>query len=344
MSNYLEKNNNSDIISNLNSLDFTKKSILLIGAGWMASQHADTLSKMKINDVTVIDKNQENLQNLCNKFHFKGIHGDFNEIIPKIEPKDLVIICTPIHLLLLAAQKSIDHGQTNILIEKPGSLYKKELNLFLKKITTQRIRIGYNRFCYPAFHKLLDICKNDEKILSCHFTFTEWIHTINFSNNLSDTYARWGISNSLHVISMAFGLIGLPKTISSYQSGILDWHPSGSIFTGSGITENNIPFSYHANWKSSGRWGIEIMTTENSYRLIPLEKLRICSKGSVEWKELSLDSSYKNTKPGLSEEIAVMLDSTLENKIPLITLEKAIEFNEIAEKIFNYSEESYPKI
>lgn len=66
------------------------------------------------------------------------------------------------------------------------------------------------------------------------------MHTINFNNNQTDVYERWGIANSLHVISMANDLIGLPKEMQSYRFGKLDWHPSGDRFVGSGVLPTRI--------------------------------------------------------------------------------------------------------
>ena len=136
---------------------------------------------------------------------------------------------------------------------------------------------------------------------------------------------------------MVVDLIGMPKEITTYQSGQLDWHPSGSIFVGSGISKANIPFSYHADWNSNGRWGIEVMTTENSYRLVPLEELYVSSKGTTDWQKLSFEKAFLDVKPGLAEEIAVMLDDNLYKKTDLPTLSDAAELNKLAEKIFGYS-------
>jgi len=47
---------------------------------------------------------------------------------------------------------------------------------------------------------------------------------------------------------MAMELIGMPKDISIHQFGKLDWYPSGSVFVGNGISRNDMPFSYHADW------------------------------------------------------------------------------------------------
>jgi hypothetical protein len=135
---------------------------------------------------------------------------------------------------------------------------------------------------------------------------------------------------------MAHELIGTPKSISTYRSGSLPWHPTGKKFVGAGITKKDIPFSYHADWGSAGRWGIEIMTPQNAYRLIPLEKLFRCPKGSVIWEEVEITQAYAHIKEGIAEQIAVMFQEELEMDIPLMKLNDATYFLKLAEDIFGY--------
>jgi predicted dehydrogenase len=324
---------NYNWLTNLPIRNFQDKSIILIGTGPMAKEYAIAFKKMNIHNVTVISKIEKETTDFSTSFDFKVLHGGYKKHLPTLPKSDLVVIVTPIPQLLDTAQIAIDSGQTNILIEKPGSLYSDELLSFSKQLTTQTVRIGYNRLLYPSFHKLKSIVK-EERITSCHFDFTDWVHTIDFKKYPSNVYSRWGISNSLHLISMAMELIGMPKILTPHNFGSLDWHPSGSIFTGSGISEKNILFSYNADWESAGRWGIELKTTENTYRLIPLEGLFVCHKKSVNWEEIQLDISYPDVKPGIAEEIAAML--TDDKDFGLITLEKASEYNKLAEKILNY--------
>jgi len=327
---------NYNWITNISKEKFQDKSIILIGTGPMAKEYAIALTQMNITDVTVISKNDKETTDFSNSFDFSVLHGGYQLHLPSLKKADLVIIVTPIPQLLDAAKLAIDSGQKKILIEKPGSLYPEKLISFSKQLTDQIVRIGYNRLLYPSFHKLKFLAEQEGGITSCTFNFTEWVHTINFEKYPSEVYSRWGISNSLHVISMAMELIGMPKNISTYNFGKLNWHPSGSIFIGSGISENNIPFSFHADWGSAGRWGVEIMTKDNVYRLIPLEGLFVCKKGSVHWEPISLNPVYPEAKTGIAEEIAVMLNDEKEQEIGLITLETASEYNKLAEKIFAY--------
>lgn len=324
-----------DYLSEIGSLELKNKSVLIVGAGNIVTHYAESLSCMGIKDVTILSKSKESANKIATKFGFNPISGGYEEKMAQMKVMDLVIIATPIHLLLPATKTALKSDQTNILIEKPASLYHKELLDFHNKITHQTVRVAYNRLCYPNFALLKQLIKKDGGVTSCRFTFTEWIDSINFKNNLPDAYKRWGISNSLHVISMAFELIGVPKKLSSLQFGKLDWHPTGSIFVGSGMTKNDIPFSYHADWLSSGRWGIEIMTKENAYRLTPLEELHVCKKNSIEWTKMPFKTAFPNAKQGISEEIALMLGNEKKNN-NLVSLEKAAEFIKIAEQIFGY--------
>jgi predicted dehydrogenase len=323
-------------IADIDPKNFDNKSILIIGAGYITNQYAYALSEMGIKDVTIISNTQETSFKICNQYGFKSLFGGYKNTLPDLPKMDLVIVTTPVSILLPAAKCALENGQTNILIEKPGSLYFKDLLFLSKKFPNSNIRIAYNRLQYPNFHLLKKLSSTDGGITSCTFTFTEWLNRIDFTKYPTSILERWGIANSLHVISMAFELIGLPKNLTSYQFGSLDWHPAGSIFVGSGISKKNIPFSYHADWNSSGRWGIEIMTKNNAYRLMPLEELYMCKKGSTSWENISFKNSFPDIKFGIAEQIILMLENkSLCNQL-MVSLEKASMYIETAEKIFGY--------
>jgi len=324
-------------IKNIQKKHFTEKTVLIIGAGYIAEEYAKALFLMGIKNVTIVSKSQKSSSKICISYGFKPLFGGYENTLSDLPKMDLVIVATSVLTLLPAAQYALETGQTNVLIEKPGSIYFQELSTLSSKFPKSIIRIAYNRLQYPNFHFLKDLVADEGGITSCTFTFTEWLDRIDLTKYPTQILERWGIANSLHVISMAFELIGLPKTLTSYQSGNLDWHPSGSIFTGSGISEKNIPFSYHADWNSSGRWGIEIMTNSNSYRLIPLEELYLCKKNSTLWEKVPFEIPYPNLKQGLAEQLCLMLDTDSKYHNNLVSLEKSIQFNKICEQIFGYS-------
>jgi len=101
---------------------------------------------------------------------------------------------------------------------------------------------------------------------------------------------------------------------------------------------NDVPFSYHANWDSAGRWGIEVHTQEYAYRLIPLEQLRRCRRSTVEWEDVPLSQGYPGVKTGIAEEVLVMLQPELEISLPMMTLQQAAVMTQWAEEVLGYDE------
>ena len=324
--------------------NFSGKTVLIIGAGWMAEQYCIALGQMGIKDVCVLSRSKESAIACCEKFGFRPYDGGYEKSLPELGTFDLVIVATSVHELKPAAMRAVECGNKNILVEKPASLYSIELFEWAKQSddSNAKIRVVYNRLVYPNLWKLKELVQSEGGITSCRYTFTEMVHTINFDKDQADVYERWGIANSLHVISMAHNLIGLPKAIHPYRFGKLDWHPSGDRFVGAGVTEENISFSYHADWSSAGRWGIEIMTSQNAYRLIPLEQIYRCRKGTFNWELVEVAAAFPDVKKGIAEEIAIMLMPELDGIIPLVTLSKAGQFTELAEEIFGYSNSSQP--
>ncbi len=322
----------------INELDFSNKKVVIIGAGWMADQYCQALQAMGIRSVTVVSRKEESAKQCCQKYGYQPRHGGYRDILPKLAGADLAIIATPIHELRPAAELAASLGYKNILVEKPGALYSDALRDWALSVDKQdvRIRLAFNRHTYPSFWKLKELSHSEGGMTSCRYTFTEWVHTINLNNNHEDVYQRWGIANSLHVIAMAHALIGMPKSITTYRSGGLSWHPTGERFTGAGVTEHGVLFSYHADWNSAGRWGIEIMTPQSAYRLIPLEKLFHCAKGSINWERVEITPAFSHVKEGVAEEVAVMLNDRLEKDIPLVGLNKTAAILKLAENIFGY--------
>jgi predicted dehydrogenase len=324
---------------NIDKLDFRNSRVLVIGAGWMGKQYSFALARMGVRNVCVVSRSEQSAKECCAKFDFKPCHGGYQECLPSLGTFDLVIVTTPIHELKPATMFALECGSRNILVEKPASLYSSELLDWSEELNQSdvRIRVAYNRITYPNLWKLKELVQSEGGVTSCRYTFTELVHTINFNNNEPDVYQRWGISNSLHVISMAHELIGMPEEIRTFCFGELEWHPSGSCFVGGGYTHKNIPFSYHADWQSAGRWGIEVMTPQNAYRLIPLEQLYQCRKGSFNWELVETTSAFPELKQGIAEQTAIMLCPEMEQVIPLVTIAQAAEYTKLAEQIFGYT-------
>jgi len=205
----------------------------------------------------------------------------------------------------------------------------------LSEIKKANIYIAYNRRYFASVIKAKEIIEQDGGVVSFNFEFTEWAHVIAPLKKGNDVKEKWFLSNSTHVVDLAFNIGGIPKEFSSFTNGSLDWHPSASVFCGAGISENGALFNYTANWERAGRWGVEILTKNNKLILRPMEKLQIQKRGTIlETFVTDIDYSLDdNFKPGLYLQTKNFLKNNFDN---MCSIKEQNNNVEIYNKIANY--------
>lgn len=276
--------------------------IWLIGTGSMSIEYTKVLNSLDVNFIT-IGRGTSNALIFEEKTGNKAIIGGLEKYLSlKPEIPSHAIVAVNVEALSETTINLIKAGVKNILVEKPGVCNPYEINelTLVAKQNNSKVFIGYNRRFYSSILKAEEIINNDGGVTSFNFEFTEWSHRIKTIVDGSDRFKRWILSNSTHVIDLAFFLGGSPSDISTYRSGSLSWHSTGSIFAGAGITDKKALFSYQANWESPGRWGIEICTNKHRLYFRPLETLQIQEIGSVSVNPVILNDDIDiQFKPGL---------------------------------------------
>ncbi len=308
--------------------------IWLIGAGTMSQDYIHVLQSLHVN-TTVIGRGEASATAFTKQCNVPVIIGGIDAFLAKKPPlPDAAIVSVGVDVLYATTKTLIDAGVSKILVEKPAGLHKQEicaLNDYAKAKNVS-IVLGYNRRFYASVLTAKDMIKADGGPTSFTFEFTEWSHIIQTLDKPKEVLTHWFLGNSSHVVDMAFFLGGKPKQIACFTAGTLDWHPSAAAFAGAGITTNFVPFSYHANWASPGRWGVEILTNKRRYIFRPLEQLHIQEIGSVAITKVDIDDSLDTKwKPGLYLQVKNFLEGNLANFCTLDNQAQAIGmYSEIA--------------
>jgi predicted dehydrogenase len=293
--------------------------ILLIGCGSMGIEYAKVLNGMK-QPFYAFTRSEKTAARFKVKTGHEACWGDFEKFLLE-RPYHKAIVAVPVHHLKDTALILMQRGVKEILLEKPGATSLSEL-LEIESASSKydaKVFIGYNRRFYESVQKLQTFVTKANPIHSIHFDFTELTKRIEHSEISEEVKTIWLLANSSHVIDLAFFLAGKPKTIKGFVSNQVDWHPKGAIFTGSGETVYDVLFSYHANWRAPGRWGIEVRTDEYTFRLQPLEKLYMSRHGSFDIEEVPLASYYDlKFKPGFYKQV----EAFLTDKAHLVNLEE----------------------
>lgn len=286
------------------------KQIWIVGAGGIAQEYAKVLNALG-HEYEVIGRGINSANSFEEKTGHSVITGglkDFLKTTSNIPTQ--AIVATPVSELSTNVIDLLNHGVRNILVEKPGFLFPDELNevVALVKEKMANVYLAYNRRYYSSVLAAQKIIEEDGGVKSFLFEFTEWGHVIEKLNKPKEVLANWFYANSSHVVDLAFFLGGKPLEISAYTADELSWHKP-AIFTGAGITNKGALFSYQANWKAPGRWGVELLTSKHRLFLRPLELLQIQELGSVNINIVEIDDSLdKNFKPGFYLETKAFIE------------------------------------
>jgi len=290
----------------------------LIGAGQMAIDYSHVLSDLKI-EYKVVCRSLNSAKNFKQATGIVPFVGGLNFFLrSQSSIPEGVIVAVVVTELSSVVKELIDFGCKNILCEKPGALNLPEIEQLcdIAAKSGSKVYIGYNRRFYASVLECKRLIANDGGLLSMYFDFTEIEKKVAFKN--SNTGEHWFLANSTHVVDLAFFIGGKPKKISTQFAGSLPWHTRSAVYSGSGVTENDVLFSYSANWLSAGRWGIEFHTQNYKLILQPLEELRVQKKGSFDVEIVPLnDALDKKFKPGLYQQVSNFIEGNIDNFLTL---------------------------
>ena len=274
----------------------------LIGAGVMARNYANFLRSLDVlyDAIGRSDYSASQFETATGEPVVRGGLGKY--LASGAKAPDQAIVCVGVESLASATKQLLSAGVRNILVEKPAGLSPMEIkelnNLSIDSNAT--VIVAYNRRFYASVLMAQRLIAEDGAVTSYNFEFTEWSHSIRGLTKGPGVKKYWFLGNSSHVVDLAFFLGGIPKDISCYISGGLDWHPSASVYAGAGVSETGAIFSYQANWGAPGRWSVEMLTKAHRFILRPLEKLHVQEIGSVVLDLVEIDDALdRQFKPGL---------------------------------------------
>ena len=239
----------------------SKNILWLVGSGKMSIEYFHVLKSLK-QSFEVIGRGERSSKIFKKKTNYQAKTGGLKKNLKKLNFPRNAIVCVDVQYLKNIAKELILAGTKRILLEKPGALSLKDISYLnkLAKFKKAEILIGYNRRFYSSVKIARELIQKDNGALSMHFEFTENSNQIEKGKFKKNVKKKWVISNSSHVIDLAFHLCGKPKEWNVWHDGKLKWHSSAARFCGSGFTNKNVMFTYFADWQTPGRWGLEIMT------------------------------------------------------------------------------------
>ena len=310
-------------------------SLWLIGAGGMAQKYAQVLQGLHL-PFEVIGRGADSAAKFENATGKSVRTGGLTDALRADKAPAKAIVAVGVEQLAPTTAELIRAGVKRIMVEKPAGLDLVEIES-LNRIAEENgasVLLAYNRRFYGSVQQARQYIAEDDGVLSAQFEFTEWSHVIAPLVKGSGVKERWLLGNSSHVIDLAFHLIGRPADWKCWHAGSIDWHPAAARFAGAGITEQNVMFSFLADWQAPGRWGLELLTAKRRLILRPMEQLQVTPLGTVKIEAMPpLDNLDQDYKPGLYRQTQAFLEG---NDHLFCTLQEQVENVRIYSKIAGY--------
>lgn len=313
-------------------------SIWLIGAGPMAEFHAAVLADLG-RAFSVVARSAERAGPLAAKYGAEMIVGGLEAALAGGVVPEHAIVVLPVDGLAAATRALIEAGVRSILVEKPGGLDGDDVEpvAIAAEARGAEVFVAYNRRFFAAVLEAERRIAAADRILSMVFEFTEDADRIEQLPTAARIKSRWVLANSSHVIDLAFHLCGAPAGWTPEVSGALAWHPSGADFRGTGTTTRGARFSYLADWRGPGRWGIEIVLPGERLVLRPMEKLQSVPRGRFEAQPVEIDDEIdRRFKPGIHRQMVAFLGG--EGRERLLRLDEHLDhLRRVIEPMAGYS-------
>jgi predicted dehydrogenase len=307
----------------------------LIGAGAHAQAYAKVLNKLRVNYV-VIGRGGTSAERFTAINGVKVLEGGLSRALADLPAPEVAIVAVTCDQLASVATQLVKAGSKRILLEKPGGLSNQEIRSVYNtaKQAGATICIAYNRRFYASTLYALNQIAQDGGIVSCTFEFTEWANKIAEWSAPPSVKETLVLSNSSHVLDLAFYLCGAPKDWSSWHAGDLPWHKAAERFCGAGLTDRGVLFSYHADWAAPGRWSVDFLTRKHRFIFKPMEQLHRTTLGSTSIDSIVLnDQLDRDYKPGLYRQVQAFLD---QDYSALCLIEHQVKMSAIYSKIAGY--------
>jgi predicted dehydrogenase len=310
--------------------------VLIVGTGSIAPYYVQTLKALGVEDISVLGRDAAKAAELASRHDLaNGLGGGESTLTKVAKSFDAIILASAIPTLLpLLRICEAVAPQARVLVEKPVALSSGAVEEFLLDFPDTTANVALNRRYFPSV-ELLGRILQTELPRSAQFSFTEWTHRIDPTAYSADVLSRWGLSNCIHVIDTVIALIGLPSRldVTIAGDGELAWHPSGTMFFGSGRSHADVQFSYASDFCSAGRWSIRVYTDRGRYDLEPMESLRFTeAEGGVEQTLLAHDAG--GLKCGFEPMVSAWLG--LGKVRPTLGLRETIPTMQAIEQIFGY--------
>lgn len=247
--------------------------VAVIGAGWIAKQHLETLRMVEgIEVVGICSRTRAKAEELAKEYAIKDVADSVEELVQISKPDALMVLVSVDQMYPVTDEALVYH--LPLFVEKPAGMLPEQNHVLAQKAIEQNIRtmVGFNRRYYSIFHKGIEIVKQHGALLGVVIEGHERMWRVREGEKFSKTELdNWIYANSVHTIDLLRFFGGEPSNIHAITHRQYGEY-RGDQFAAVMELESGALGNYSAHWYSPGGWRVVLYGEGVTVDFQPLEK------------------------------------------------------------------------
>jgi predicted dehydrogenase len=310
-----------------------KVKVALIGAGYMASEHAKAFADMADVELAgVYSRSQSRAKALADK-HGIGQVCDSIESLYASTSADLVIVAVPELAVADVCAQVFRHSWMS-LIEKPAGYDLEDARRIANtaKLFGRNAYVALNRRHYSSTRAVLTDASSVD--------LPRLVHVLDQENPLAALEAgqpklvveNWMYANSIHIID--YLRLFCRGTVESVEH-LIRWQPRDPRFVLAKLAFSSGDVGiYQATWNGPGPWAVSVTTQLKRWEMRPLEQASVQVYKSRKIDPIEPNAWDTTFKPGLRQQAEEALRALRGEPTLLPTLAEGLETMELTRWIY----------
>tara|TARA_B100001248_G_C27395524_1_gene465255 strand:- start:3408 stop:4385 length:978 start_codon:yes stop_codon:yes gene_type:complete len=308
--------------------------VSIIGAGYMAEEHIKALKKFKnVKILGIMSKKGISASKLSKKYKIKNVCTDIKSLYERTSVDLLIVAVTETNVKEIIIQAL--NYPWKIFSEKPLGLNyseSKEICQMAKILKREKdVAVGFNRRNYESTKHILSNISFKKRLIQ--ISDQQDIYDSRVVNLPIDIKRNWMFANSIHLIDYANIFCRGKIRDLKRKNFFLD--KKSKILTFSASFTSGDVLIYKALWNIPGPWSVIITNNKKSYKLEPLEVLKIKKKNSRQYEKINIKNCEKDgIKPGLYNQTMELIKFANNKKNNLCSLKDSNQVMNLTSRIY----------
>lgn len=312
--------------------------IVLVGAGYMASQHAKAFSGLPgVSLIGITSRTRTRAEQLAAGYPGMQVFDTIEEMYRQTKA-DLVIVTVKEMSMSRVATECFSHPWA-VLLEKPAGYNLANARLILEAARKHgsRVWVALNRRAYSSTRQALARLESVEgprfiRVLDQQ----DQVAARDIYKEPPDVVRNYMYANSIHLVDY-FRVFGRGEVIR--VTPICPWTPQAPWMVLAKVEFSSGDIGvYEGVWNGPGPWAVTVVTSAERLEMRPLEQASVQLRGERKVSQLEIAPEDGEYKPGLRRQAINMLDALKGSSSPMPTLEDAFLSMRLVADIFGLSE------